>query len=115
MKKTMPFVQFVKARMDELGIAALDLKTDFDEAKVLSDNIDYIVNTLGLEDVLCEWQQRDRGTCNCDFALIVHAAAQRKQTLGAGCRRRASAVQMQKGQCFGKHVSWASVRPSLPA
>ena len=47
----MPFVQFVKARMDELGIAALDLKTDFDEAKVLSDNIDYIVNTLGLEDV----------------------------------------------------------------
>ena len=51
MKKTMPFVQFVKARMDELGIAALDLKTDFDEAKVLSDNIDYIVNTLGLEDV----------------------------------------------------------------
>ena len=51
MKKTMPFVQFVKTRMDELGVAALDLKTDFDEAKVLKDNLDYIVNTLGLEDV----------------------------------------------------------------
>jgi leucyl-tRNA synthetase len=51
MKKTMPFVQFVKARMEELGVAALDLKTDFDEAKVLTDNLDYIVNTLGMEDV----------------------------------------------------------------
>ena len=51
MKKTMPFVQFVKTRMEELGVAALDLKTDFDEAKVLKDNLDYIVNTLGLEDV----------------------------------------------------------------
>ncbi len=47
----MPFVQFVKARMEELGVAALDLKTDFDEAKVLTDNLDYIVNTLGMEDV----------------------------------------------------------------
>jgi len=51
MKKTMPFVQFIKARIEELGLAALDLTLDFDEAKVLEDNLDYLVNTLQLEGV----------------------------------------------------------------
>jgi len=30
----MPFVQFMKARIDEIGLKALDLTLDFDEAEV---------------------------------------------------------------------------------
>jgi hypothetical protein len=34
-KKTMPFVQFMKARIEEKGLHALDLTLDFDEAEVI--------------------------------------------------------------------------------
>lgn len=50
-KKTMPFVQFVKARIEEFGLAALDLTLDFDEAEVLLDNLDYLTSTLQMEGV----------------------------------------------------------------
>ena len=47
----MPFVQFVKARIEELGLAALDLTLDFDEAEVLEDNLEYLLSTLQMEGV----------------------------------------------------------------
>jgi hypothetical protein len=43
LKKTMPFVQLVKSRIEEFGLRAFDLTLDFDEAQVLNDNLDYLL------------------------------------------------------------------------
>lgn len=51
MKKVMPFVAFTKERIGAVGMSALDLTLDFDELRVLEDNIDYLINTLALEGV----------------------------------------------------------------
>ncbi|XP_017875830.1 leucine--tRNA ligase, cytoplasmic isoform X2 [Ceratina calcarata] len=51
MKRVMPFVQAVREKMDTVGLSALNLTLDFDEFKVLQDNIKYLKNTLDLENI----------------------------------------------------------------
>jgi len=51
MKKVMPFVAFTKEKVLTSGLSALDTSLPWDEMKVLSDNLTYIVTTLGLEGV----------------------------------------------------------------
>ena len=51
MKKVMPFVAFTKEKVTNNGLSALDTSLPWDEAKVLSDNICYLVNTLALEGI----------------------------------------------------------------
>jgi len=55
MKKTMPFVAFMKEKVSSKGLSALDTSLPWDEMKVLSDNIDYITSTLDLEGVSLAW------------------------------------------------------------
>lgn len=42
----MPFVQLIKENFGQKGVAALNLKSDFDEAAVIRENVDYLLNTL---------------------------------------------------------------------
>ena len=49
MKKLMPFVAFTKEKVSTNGLSVLDTSLPWDEMKVLSDNISYLVSTLGLE------------------------------------------------------------------
>jgi len=51
MKKVMPYVQMVKDRYTVIGERALSLTSPFDEAQILNENINYIRNTLDLQDV----------------------------------------------------------------
>jgi leucyl-tRNA synthetase len=51
MKKVMPFVAFTKEKVATSGLAALDTSLPWDEMKVLSENLSYIVTSLGLEGV----------------------------------------------------------------
>ena len=51
MKKVMPFVAFTKDRVAAVGMSALELSLEFDEAAVLADNADYLTATLALEGV----------------------------------------------------------------
>jgi len=51
MKKVMPFVAFTKEKVVTSGLSALDTSLPWDEMKVLSENLTYIVTTLGLEGV----------------------------------------------------------------
>jgi len=55
MKKTMPFVAFMKEKVSNKGLSALDTSLPWDEMKVLSDNIDYITSSLDLEGVTLAW------------------------------------------------------------
>jgi len=49
MKKLMPFVAHVKTQVKSEGLKALDLEVPFDEAKVLVDNLTYLVNAIELD------------------------------------------------------------------
>ncbi len=49
MKKVMPFVAWAKERVGDQGLSALDLTLEFDEKKVLEDNVTYLLSTLGLD------------------------------------------------------------------
>jgi len=51
MKKVMPFVAFTKEKVATSGLTALDTSLPWDEMKVLSENLSYIVTSLGLEGV----------------------------------------------------------------
>jgi len=51
MKKVMPFVAFTKEKVAASGLSALDTSLPWDEMKVLSENMSYIVTSLGLEGV----------------------------------------------------------------
>eukprot|EP00092_Neocalanus_flemingeri_P105682 GFUD01135485.1.p1 GENE.GFUD01135485.1~~GFUD01135485.1.p1 ORF type:complete len:1177 (+),score=443.87 GFUD01135485.1:130-3660(+) len=51
MKKVMPFVAFMKEKVAVSGLSSLDTSLPWDEMKVLSSNISYIVTSLGLEGV----------------------------------------------------------------
>ncbi|XP_011877441.1 PREDICTED: leucine--tRNA ligase, cytoplasmic isoform X2 [Vollenhovia emeryi] len=55
MKRTMPFVQFVKEKMETAGLSALNLTLDFNEFDVLENNKDYLKNTLGLQDIVVKY------------------------------------------------------------
>ncbi|XP_077984982.1 leucine--tRNA ligase, cytoplasmic-like [Glandiceps talaboti] len=51
MKKLMPFVQTVKQNVEEKGVHAMDLTSDFDEKQVLLTNVNYLKYTLELESI----------------------------------------------------------------
>ncbi|XP_063989407.1 leucine--tRNA ligase, cytoplasmic [Diachasmimorpha longicaudata] len=51
MKRVMPFVQTTREKMESLGIAALNLTLDFDEAEVLRGSLEYLKSTLDLDEV----------------------------------------------------------------
>lgn len=46
MKRVMPFVQAMREKVEQLGVKALALTLDFDEAEVLRNNTAYLANTL---------------------------------------------------------------------
>ena len=45
------FVAFAKERVADQGLSALDLSLEFDEKRVLEDNLNYLLNTLEMEGV----------------------------------------------------------------
>ena len=45
------FEAFAKERVADQGLSALDLSLEFDEKKVLEDNLNYLLNTLEMEGV----------------------------------------------------------------
>ena len=51
MKKTMPFVAFMKDKVVTKGLSALDTSLPWDETTVLRDNLAYITASLDLEGV----------------------------------------------------------------
>jgi len=55
MKKVMPFVAFMKERVDSVGLSALDTSLPWDEMTVLKANIDYLVTSLDLEGLDLAW------------------------------------------------------------
>lgn len=46
MKRVMPFVQATREKVDQLGLKALALTLEFDEAEILRNNSIYLANTL---------------------------------------------------------------------
>lgn len=46
MKRVMPFVQATREKVEQLGVKALALTLEFNEAEVLKDNSAYLANTL---------------------------------------------------------------------
>lgn len=46
MKRVMPFVQATREKVEQLGVKALALTLEFDEAEVLKSNSAYLANTL---------------------------------------------------------------------
>ncbi|XP_076289357.1 leucyl-tRNA synthetase [Lasioglossum baleicum] len=55
MKRVMPFVQFMRGKMEQIGLNALNLTLDFDEFKVLQDNKKYLENTLDVENIVIKY------------------------------------------------------------
>lgn len=54
MKRVMPFVQAIREKVDQLGVKALALTLEFDEAEVLRNNSHYLANTLDVSRyILC--------------------------------------------------------------
>nr|XP_023027907.1 leucine--tRNA ligase, cytoplasmic isoform X1 [Leptinotarsa decemlineata] len=55
MKRVMPFVQATREKMEHLGVKALALTLEFDEAEVLKANSVYLANTLDVEEVVVKF------------------------------------------------------------
>lgn len=51
MKKVMPFVAGVKARVEEVGKIAMAVTVDFDEKEILTTNLEYLRSTLDLDSI----------------------------------------------------------------
>lgn len=51
MKRVMPFVQATREKIDQLGVKALALTLEFDEAIVLRNNSRYLANTLDVSQI----------------------------------------------------------------
>ncbi|CAH1098943.1 unnamed protein product [Psylliodes chrysocephalus] len=51
MKRVMPFVQATREKMEKVGVKALALALEFDEAEVLTINSSYLANTLDVEEI----------------------------------------------------------------
>lgn len=47
-KRVMPFVQFMKEKVADIGVKALNLTLDFDEFDVLEKNKEYLKKTLNV-------------------------------------------------------------------
>lgn len=57
MKKVMPFAQAVRERMNIQGEKALMNTVDFDERKILEENLDFLRGTLDLEGIEIRWTE----------------------------------------------------------
>ena len=55
MKKVMPFAQMIRERMTSAGVAALKNTVDFDEEKILKESLNYLKETLELEQLEVKW------------------------------------------------------------
>ena len=55
MKRVMPFVAFMKEKVESSGLSALESSLPWDEMKVLEENLEYIVNSLQLEGCQLSW------------------------------------------------------------
>ena len=53
-KNAMPFVQYIKDNVSRTGVQALNLAYTIDQGKVLMDMMEYLKNTLNVEDVSVE-------------------------------------------------------------
>ncbi|GBP07012.1 Leucine--tRNA ligase, cytoplasmic [Eumeta japonica] len=51
MKRVMPFVQATRENMERIGLEALSVGLEFDEAAVLRENVQYLMNTLDLNSI----------------------------------------------------------------
>ncbi|KAJ8867849.1 hypothetical protein PR048_031654 [Dryococelus australis] len=51
MKRVMPFVQATREKLEEIGLAALNLTLDYNEFNVLAENLIYLENTLDVENI----------------------------------------------------------------
>ncbi|XP_050299958.1 leucine--tRNA ligase, cytoplasmic [Anthonomus grandis grandis] len=62
MKRVMPFVQATREKVQQLGLKALALTLEFDEAKILSDNSIYLANTLDVDEVFIKFTDDPEAT-----------------------------------------------------
>lgn len=58
MKKVMPFAQFIKEKMEAIGISALDLTLEFNEFEILEKNKKYLKKTLELEHIAIKYTDK---------------------------------------------------------
>ncbi|XP_050503774.1 leucine--tRNA ligase, cytoplasmic [Diabrotica virgifera virgifera] len=62
MKRVMPFVQATREKIEQLGVKALALTLEFDEAAVLKTNSAYLAYTLDLEEVIIKYTDDPEAT-----------------------------------------------------
>ncbi|CAH1173802.1 unnamed protein product [Phaedon cochleariae] len=55
MKRVMPFVQTTREKLQQLGVKALALTLEFEEAEVLRKNSPYLSNSLDIEDIVIKF------------------------------------------------------------
>ena len=57
MKKAMPFAQTIREKYEKDGEQALQTNQEFDERSILENNLDYIRETLDLEELIVKWSE----------------------------------------------------------
>ncbi|KAL1506028.1 hypothetical protein ABEB36_005464 [Hypothenemus hampei] len=62
MKRVMPFVQATREKVDQLGLKALALTLEFDEAEILRNNSIYLANTLDVEELIVKYTDEPDAT-----------------------------------------------------
>ncbi|XP_048523104.1 leucine--tRNA ligase, cytoplasmic [Dendroctonus ponderosae] len=62
MKRVMPFVQATREKVDVLGLRALALTLEFDEADILRKNSVYLANTLDVDEVIIRYTDEPDAT-----------------------------------------------------
>lgn len=62
MKRVMPFVQATREKVNQLGLKALALTLEFDEAEILRNNSTYLANTLDVEEVVIKFTDDPEAT-----------------------------------------------------
>ncbi|KAF7287224.1 hypothetical protein GWI33_002043 [Rhynchophorus ferrugineus] len=62
MKRVMPFVQATREKVDQLGLKALALTLEFDEAEILRKNSIYLANTLDVDEVIIKYTDEPEAT-----------------------------------------------------
>lgn len=58
MKRVMPFVQATREKVNLLGLKALALTLEFDEADILRKNCVYLANTLDVSELSGHFKQK---------------------------------------------------------